>query len=56
MREPDDQLFEKLYKKKDEYDAKKKERMEQQMHENTFQPKTNKNKHYVISNNVIERN
>lgn len=26
------------------------------MHENTFQPKTNKNRNYVITNNVIERN
>lgn len=29
VREPEDQLFEKLYKKKDEYEAKKKERLEQ---------------------------
>ena len=32
----DEEYFEKLYKKKDEYDAKKKERLERMMSENTF--------------------
>lgn len=52
----DDEYFEKLYKKKDEYEAKKKERLERMMSENTFQPKTNNNKQYVVTKDVIERN
>mmetsp|Transcript_43475 Transcript_43475/g.41930 ORF Transcript_43475/g.41930 Transcript_43475/m.41930 type:complete len:130 (+) Transcript_43475:1663-2052(+) len=52
----DDEYYEKLYKKKQEYEAKRKERIERVMNENTFQPKTNKNKHYVVTKDVIERN
>ncbi len=47
-------LFEKLYKKKDEYDSKKKVKLEKLLHEISFQPKTNKNSKYKVEKTVIE--
>ena len=51
-----DEYFEKLYKKKDEYEAKKKERLEKLLENISFQPKTTKNKNYKVTKDVIERN
>jgi hypothetical protein len=45
-----------LYKKKEEYEGKKQEKIEKQLNEITFQPKTNKSKQYKVTKDVIERN
>jgi len=49
--------FEKLYKKKDEYEAKKREREQKQtVEEATFRPQTTKSSRYKVQKDVIERN
>lgn len=48
--------MDKLYKKKDEYEAKRQERIKKERNENSFQPKTTKNKNYLVTKDVIERN
>lgn len=54
--ENEDEFFDKLYRKKDEFEAKKKERLARLLDDISFQPKLNKNKNYVVTKDVIERN
>ena len=54
--EPDIEYLDKLHKKKDEYEQKRQDRIQKEIAENSFQPKTTKNKNYQITQNVIERN
>ena len=48
--------YERLFKLKDEYDAKKKQKLDKIISDITFQPQTTKNKNYTVQKDVIERN
>mmetsp|Transcript_34601 Transcript_34601/g.25768 ORF Transcript_34601/g.25768 Transcript_34601/m.25768 type:complete len:121 (+) Transcript_34601:858-1220(+) len=56
QKEEEEVYYEKLYKKRDEYEAKKKQKLERMFSENTFQPRLNKSKQYIVAKDVIERN
>jgi len=56
VRATEEPRYEVLYKKKDEYEAKKKEKMDKMNKDITFIPTTNKNKNEKIGKDVIERN